>query len=46
MLCYTCEECRWYDGNEEHKSMWKQGCKKYIVTNKRAEHIRRKFKII
>lgn len=39
--CFSCDECRWYDGDTRHKDMWRQECGEYIVTNEHAERLKK-----
>lgn len=33
--CFTCDECRHYDGDYNKKSMWRPDCAKYKEPEKR-----------
>lgn len=44
--CFSCDECRWYDGNTRSKDMWTETCERFRITEYHAERnqeqIRRK----
>ncbi len=42
--CYTCENCKYFDGNG--KSMWQAECAEYKITNQYAAKRRNQFKIV
>ena len=42
--CFTCDECRRYDGRGSDR--WKSECSNYKVTNRFAEYMRGRFKTI
>lgn len=55
--CFTCDECRWYDGDTRKKSQWRQSCEGYQApakmegakdraADRRARQLRANFKII
>ncbi len=56
-LCFTCDECRRYDGNWGKKSQWRPDCERYKIPKKlieahrraaewEAEKLRRQFRVI
>lgn len=44
--CFTCDECRCYDGDMKKRDKWRQECSEYIVTEEHAKRRRKRFKII
>ena len=36
--CFTCDECKHYDGDTQKRSQWRTECPKYREAAKRAEH--------
>ena len=49
-ICFTCDECRHYDGDHRKRSQWRGECEGYIEAKKYTEACiearRRRFKII
>lgn len=48
--CFSCDECRYYDGGGKKRSQWRDACPRYIeaakVIEHRAQAARAKFKVI
>lgn len=51
--CFTCDECRHYDGDYNKRSLWREECENYIEPKKYAEqkeivaqNHRRRFRVI
>ena len=48
--CWTCDECRHYDGNHSKRSQWRTECPNFREPVKRTEYLseiaRRKLKMI
>ena len=53
-FCYTCDECRHYDGDWSKRTMWRQECSKYKEprqlqedrANKAAARMRQQIHVI
>lgn len=37
--CWTCDECKHYDGNPSKQRMWRTECPNYKEPIKRADHL-------
>ena len=50
LVCYTCDECRYYDGDHQKRSQWRGECSGYMEARKyteaRAAALRGKFRVI
>lgn len=48
--CFSCDECRHYDGDIRKRSQWRDACPRHIEAKKaieaRAQAARAKFKVI
>lgn len=48
--CFSCDECRYYDGDGRKRSQWRDACPRYIeaakVAERRAQAARASFKVI
>ncbi|WP_455581186.1 hypothetical protein [Dysosmobacter sp.] len=49
-ICYTCDECRWWDGDHRKRSQWRDTCPGYMEPIKyadmRARAARSKFTVL
>lgn len=45
-FCYTCDECKHWDGDFRNKSRWKADCGQYKISEHEVERRRRKMKVV
>lgn len=49
-VCYTCDECKWWDGDHRKRSLWRGECQGYMEAAKYTEATaaarRRNFKVL
>ena len=49
-VCYTCDECKWFDGDHSKRSQWRGECEGFMEAQKytqaRADALRRNFRVI
>lgn len=39
-VCYGCDECKWYDGDYQKRSQWRETCEKFRLPAKYLEQIK------
>ena len=37
MICFTCDECRWFDGDHSKRDRWRYECEGYQEARKHSE---------
>lgn len=42
--CFSCDECRYFDGDTEKRSQWRDTCSRYIEAKKAIEARKREMK--